>query len=237
MNRLRTVSLLAMALALSQALTVWADAGHPDIEVEVEHGNELHIHGGPILHSHDYFEFINAGSGWFTLHDSLTWPGVDAESGTFTGSDVLDLIIETPLYFWDGVASSFAPVTDGTVLNIKPTAFSSDTFIGGEPSSLPIVVPSIAEDNVSGGVHAHPIWQLIGDGGDPADGAYLIGIRIAAEGYETSNLVGILFHKGLTDEQYDIAESLAASLIPEPASLALLGAGVALIGLRRRRLA
>ncbi|MFA9477053.1 PEP-CTERM sorting domain-containing protein [Phycisphaerales bacterium AB-hyl4] len=228
-NKFWFVPGLTMA-ALAFASPAYSHEG-TEIEIEVEDGNVLELHGPAILHDHEHFGFINAGGSWETNHDGNTWPGFDAHLGSAHANVNFDLIAETPLYYWDGASSGFTPMTGDTAIRLSHGGNNLD--ITGQSGSQ--TFSNLVSTDSNGNIHSHRLWQLIGDDGEPADGAYLIGIRMDADGYEASNLQGILFHKGLDHEQYELAENLALAVIPEPASLALVGLGGAAMLLRRRR--
>jgi len=220
--------------AISPAL---GDGDHPDIKIELN-GSELEIHGHGILHSHDYFRFVDVGGGnWFTSHGGTTWPGFGADNGTFPANSKLDLILTGGLYYWDAVSpDGFLPATGSAYLSIKASAFSPEYFVYG--SSTEQTLGSFITVNASGGIHMHPIWQLFGNG-TPADGAYYLEISVDGTNYMQSEPVGIMFHKGLTHEQYELALALMGDdhhhdVIPEPSGIMLLAVAASGVLLRRR---
>ena len=222
MTRFFTLAAAAALLIVAPALAEH-DHDHPDLKIEAD-GTQLKLHGHPVAHNHEHYEFVDVGSAWVTQHDGLTWPGIGAEDATFPASSTADLIIKTDLYYWNGVSiGGFTKVPGGdtTHITVKPSAFGktySISGISGEQS----LADFIAADS-EGGVHMHPIWELLGNGGAvPADGAYAFGVCVDADGFLPSEMQGVLFHKGLSHDLYEAAvdHALAAG-IPDPATLLL----------------
>jgi len=229
---------LAVVVILSPSM-LRADEDHPDIEIEVEGGNVLEIHGPTILNHYEFYAFIDIvppNNVWRTFHASTNWPGIGAESGTFSSSTAINLVITTPLYYWDGVSiGGFSVVSDSTTLRIYNPSFTNSLDVTG--SSGEQVWAGLVSSNPQGGIHAHPAWQLIGvGGGEPLNGAYLTGIQVAASGYETSDEKGLLLHKGLSSGQHVQAITHALAIVPEPASATLLLLGGAFALMRKRKI-
>ncbi len=215
---------------------------HPDLEIEVHHG-QLELHGHRIAHHHDFYQFVDVNGGdWVTQHEGTTWPGIGADHNTLTPNSTVDLVITGGLMYWDGAsAAGFEPASGGTHMTLRANALSDLYYIYGDSDEQ--VLEDFIEVGGGGGIHIHPIWQLFGNS-DPADGAYYIDLRVEADGFDPSNVQGVMFHKGMSHHDYDAAIHLMQHEhndhhhhppIPEPTGLALLGLGLAPLLKKRRR--
>lgn len=241
-----TVSKCLLTLVLSLGLTVPAFAqhdhdhdNHPDIELHLDgDGSTLEIRGPGVLHNHEHYEFVKPGSNWQTFHDSLNWPGVGGEFTPADDGKTFSLVATSPLYHWSPGDGAFAPVTDNTYVEIEDAGGING--INVDKNTVNAVLPGIASVNSSGDVHTHPRHRLIRDSGDPADGAYLFLFHVdpSDENWTNTETHALLYHKGLTHEQYEQAADLAGAQfglsVPEPGTIALLGAAGMMMFRRRR---
>lgn len=233
---------LTTALALFAAMTFSAAATlaqHDHIELELEAAT-LEIHGPGVLHNHEHYEFVKPGSFWQTAHDSNNWPGISGNIGTAHAGKTFDLIVNDSLYYWDGSSpAGFMSVTDSTYLQVQDQPLISSINITGTPTSETLAQAASVPSN--GEVHTHPVWRLFGDGGDPADGSYLILFHIDPSDPTWSNTDehALLFHKGLTFEQYESAADQAGAqfnlTVPEPGMAGVMLVALTGAAMRRRR--
>lgn len=146
------------------------------------------------------------------------------------------------LFFWDGSgAAAFTPVSDGTTLTVSKAT--------GPTSSLTAVADGSANDvsgftmdttSSTGKLHKHiDFFMLDSIGGidSIADGLYVLPLELTQSELDNSDPFFIVFATDGIDESVHEAgvDWVAANLVPEPTSLALLGlGGLALIARRRR---
>jgi hypothetical protein len=172
-------------------------------------------------------------------------PGVNQQAGTgnLPAGAALRYNILGSLIYWDGVTEASWGLPPGaTYLNLT-MGTTTRTLTGTSGPQAGSLIQSVASN---GSVHKHFVSSLFaapgssnvpGDIGfvDPVDGIYAFQIELTLTPIGGSTLVSdpvwIVFNNGLTEEQH---EEAMESLIPEPASLSLLGLP-ALLMLRRRR--
>lgn len=237
MNRLTRLASLALAVAFTAPALAQHDHDddHPDIEVELD-GLDIGYHPEEynLKVSHDNYAFTKPSSVWRS-----TFPGFEGEN--LGNTRTFDLVSVGPLYEYDDSqpdGSKFVAAVNEFVRIIDAGVAGQIDVTG--TSSTQTLADGVGTTNSSGVLHQHPVFQLQTDSlGDPADGAYLLEFQIASSGLNTSPSFWVLFHKGLDDLAYDTAiheaeEQFGLTVIPEPASVALLGAGALMMGLRRR---
>lgn len=141
------------------------------------------------------------------------------------------------LFFWDGVDHdnvAFAPVSAGYSLEMTRTGFSA--VANGSASN--VAGFNIQTTNANGSMHRHLEFILSAPAADstPADGFYMIGLTFDVVGTTPSDPIWIIFGAGDHDEDahHEAVEWVEANLVPEPASLSLLGLGAMLLVRRRR---
>ncbi|MBL8376377.1 MAG: hypothetical protein JNM79_00750 [Burkholderiales bacterium] len=112
------------------------------------------------------------------------------------------------------------------------TLYEQGTRISGTGISGPN--PALIDEAApNGSFHAHLDWEIGKTGGTPANGAYLIGLSLAAPGYADSTPFSLLFNYGLTSAQFQTAYASLATpplpAVPEPAVWVMLALGAALV--------
>lgn len=239
MHRLTRLASVALAVAFTAPALAQHDHDHdddhPDIEVELD-GLDIGYHPEEynLKVSHENYAFTKPSSVW-----RATFPGFEGEN--LGNTRTFDLVSVGPLYEYDDGqpdGSKFVAAVNEFVRIIDAGVAGQIDVTG--TSTTQTLDDGVGTTNTSGVLHQHPVFQLRTDlSGDPDDGAYLLELQIASTGLNTSPSFWVLFHKGLDDATYDFAiheaeEQFGLTVIPEPASLALLGAGALMMGLRRR---
>ncbi len=164
--------------------------------------------------------------------------GVFPNDGLLPASFTLGLEISNDLEYWDGTGGvSFAPAPASASLALSH--LSSTINIDGT-SGLGSML-TIGSSGVAGRLHVH-LQSALGDtGGDPADGIYLIGMKLTLpdSGLADSDPIYIVYNSFMDEAVHDQAiDWVQAQLVPEPSTwwLATLGSGAALVvRLRKRR--
>jgi len=232
---------LIAAVAAAGTLTLGhaAYAQHSDVDfafendrIEVEFGPEGQVFEG---------EFPTSGS----FEQFTDDPGFAQEDGTAafpTGTNI-DYNILGPLVYHDG--SGFASVPTGVQIKIDDNPNGSLTVT--DATASPLSGPGVIGD--ANGGHAHIDFTLqpgeSDTGNNPPAGAYGLLMELIAvqdngnldpvTGVGNSDPFYIVFNFGLEGEDFEGAVGDFAELIPEPASLALVGLGGLMILTRRRR--
>lgn len=235
-------SMMMFVIALFAPTFAFAHGGdlsgdHPDLEVEVEY-NGLHTHPeGAVYAQFEKFQFTKPSSTW-----RATFPGFEGDASTGLGANKeFDLHAIDQLYWYNAGTGAFVDTPGGESLRIVEdyTGGFGSIDVPGSGGTYPLVLSPFAGTDGSGLMHRHPQYQLKRDGGDPTDGAYLLGLQIhdaaGVDPYVPTETFWLLFHKGLTDEaDYEAAHEAAIAFVPEPATLTLLGLGGMTL-LRRRK--
>lgn len=158
-------------------------------------------------------------------------PGFLSEPGAFAGGagEFIGFDVTAGLQYWTGSGFAAAPV--GETLNITKGSF--DVTIGTD-STAGFRFAQIEPD---GGLHEHLEFGLLGSGGDPAAGIYLLELSLntTMSGVAASDPLWIVFNNGDTEENHGAAEAwVETNLVPEPGTALSLGCGLGLCVLRRR---
>lgn len=149
-----------------------------------------------------------------------------------TTSDRIRFQVMDDLKYWDG--SSFVAVPDQETLTLILSGSTRTVGTGtGVQSDFPL-------SWVSGdSLHLHASVYINGNGGtiaDPTDGVYLLTGRFnsTVSGVASSDLFYVVYGLNADEEDHEAAVAYAQSLVPEPATLGLLGLSGVLVGRRRR---
>jgi len=223
-----TVFLIA---ACGLTVSAAADEDHFDVWLQIE-GNQMFT--GSITED---LEPIN--SNWRVFGAEL--PGADGDE-PFTadepGFQLLDGSVD-PFYnfqinitdavtAWNG--NGFDPVAETMSLEFGPQSVTSgDGFVEGFQWTA----------DANGGFHDHFEIILNGDGGDPADGIYLLPLSIADPGgaFAATDTFWFVMNRGLSEAEHELSiEWVQQNIVPTPGAIGLLGCA-ALFGRRRRRTA
>lgn len=182
----------------------------------------------------------------------ITDPGFNTvgPSGLTGGADFKFNVLGS-LQYWDGLGSvSLANVTAGEKLRFFLGSIDQLTATGSSGAQPGFTIQTV---NANGSLHKHLNAELrgadnntipagpgawgTGDGVEAAAGVYVLPIEVylSSGPILASDPFYLVFNNGLTEEQHDEAiDFVQANLLPEPASLSLLGLGAGFI-LRRRR--
>ena len=142
--------------------------------------------------------------------------GVAADMGLTEGTTI-EMNVSAGLGVWTGSGFNYGTANSMTI-DFGLTSVSTD--IGGTLDFL------VTED-----FDLHPIWTI--DSG-ASNGAYLVELTAAMDGYNTSETFYVVFNLGLDEDAYETSvDWVNDNLIPAPGVLALLGMGG--LAARRRR--
>jgi hypothetical protein len=233
MNRLVMSTLIAIAAA-SQA--AYAHNG-PRIYLSLANGNLL-------TNLDDFQNFHNITPNTRVFHGDFgqdaenplpnftEFPGVsgavDGTGALLAGTTISFNILDAAKY-WNGTGSVlFGPSPETiSISSGLDLVTSSSGFVPG--FTLVASVPS------TDGWHTHPGYSLNSDAaGQFQDGVYLLELSMTNNGLTTQPF-WIVFGQNMDDSVVDGAvDALSAGLVPEPASLGLLGIGTLLL-MRKKR--
>ena len=228
-----TTSAINMTLSISvfvlMATTSRGFAQHSDVEfsysngrIEIEFGAEGSVFEG---------EFPISGP----LDGFTNEPGFASETTEGLGilpNDLISYNVLGPLRYHDG--ADFAP-TAATISGDDQPNFGT-VVISSATTAADGLGGVIGQANGSGDFHSDPGWF----GSLPlATGAYgvLLDLETDAPGIANSDPFYLVFNYGLDEQAFEGAVGQFASIIPEPASLAIAaaGGGLLLTGRRRQR--
>lgn len=150
-----------------------------------------------------------------------------------TTNDRIRFQIMDDLKYWNG--STFVPVPDQESLQL---ILSGQTRTVGTGTGVLPDFP-LSWMGSSDSLHLHASVYLNGGGGtnpDPTDGVYLLTGRLnsTVSGVASSDLFYLVYGFNADEEEHEDAVAYAQSLVPEPATLGILGLTGLLLGRRRR---
>lgn len=132
------------------------------------------------------------------------------------------------LFFWDGTgAVNFTAVPAGYSFTASKSGGFSSTVTG---TATNVAGFNINTTGSNGFLHKHLDFQIDGNGGNPADGIYLVSQQFHMSGMVSSDPIFLVFNHGLDEMIHDNAvEWTQTNLapVPEPGSVLL----VALLGI------
>jgi len=252
----RTRWMTAAAAALIVTPLAMADGEHADILVGAQNGKIVTLGEEPaenfflsqVFESEMPDTYFTDDPG-FNNDESDDFP---AGITTLTPDTALNFNIKavTPigggsaanLFFWDGTGSAaFAPVSDGTTLTVsKATGPSTSDTAVADGGSSDVSGFTIDTTSSTGKLHKHIDFFMldsVGVSDNIADGLYVLPLELTQTGLNSSDPFFIVFAtEGIEESVHEAgADWVAANLVPEPTSFALLGlGGIALLARRRR---
>lgn len=141
----------------------------------------------------------------------------------------------TNLAYWDGTGSpAFSAATSTSLEFASQSTFDSLTITGAGTTSV-TGFEFLTADSL-GEIHGHMDMNVFITGPLlPAEGVYLVSLGLQSGTLIDADPVFFVLNYGLTEENHDLAIDFVSAVVPEPTSLALIGAGVGALLIRRRR--
>ena len=141
----------------------------------------------------------------------------------------------TNLAYWDGTGSpAFIEATLTSLEFASQSTFDSLTITGAGTTSV-TGFEFLTSDSL-GEIHGHMDMNVFITGPLlPAEGVYLVSLGLQSGTLTDADPIFFVLNYGLTEEQHDLAIGEVSAVVPEPTSLALVGAGVGALLIRRRR--
>jgi hypothetical protein len=232
MNGIKRMSALACGI-LSVVLLASAFGQHSDVEFSYE-GGRIDIEPGA-----EGFVFeAEFGEGLLPPNQAED-PGFASEIAEGLGINPDDLIgynVLDRLYYWDG--SAFSP-PGSAAITITGVGGAADTVVDGA-SGLQLAnftTPSnlIGQADAGGDFHQHLDFEI--SVGAPVGGyGLLLSLASDEPGIADSHGFGVFLNfGGLEETQFEAGVEAFSALVPEPATLTLLGVGAFAVGLLRKR--
>ncbi len=228
-----------VAVVAMSALAVSAQAqhAHSDIEVHVD-GGALEIENGILLTSGA--KLFESEFGELLNPYEADEPGFEADDGMFMPNEILGFEALGTLQYWNGLA--WGSTLGGETLTLIDTLGSTaDTIVSS--TGVTNGIGFIGQADAGGGVHDHFDFEIGNGGGTPANGAYLLELRVrgfsdttfTTDLYTPSDSFFIAFNLGLEESAFEASIDALGVAIPIPAAWLLMLSGLAPLYLARRR--
>jgi len=144
----------------------------------------------------------------------------------------------TNLAYWNGTGSpAFSAATSTFLEFASKSTTQTRTITGANTTPVDSVegFEFLTADSL-GEIHGHMDMNVFITGPLlPAEGVYLVSLGLQSGTLTDADPIFFVLNYGLTEEQHDLAIGEVSAVVPEPTSLALVGAGVGALLIRRRR--
>ena len=228
--------ILAVAAMATFSVTATAQHAHSDIEVVVESG-QLEIENGILLTSGA--KLFEAEFGELINPYEADEPGFEADDGQFMSGEILGFEALGTLQFWNGLSWGSSATGTMTLTDTLPSTL--DTVVDG--LGVTNGIGFIGQADIDGGVHDHFDFEVGDTGGTPANGAYLLELRVrgfsdttfTTDVYTASDSFFIAFNLGMEEADFEMAVDALGIAVPIPAAWLLMLSGLAPLYLARRR--